>query len=291
MKRKTFLKMMFAASGAVALGTSLQELSDALPEQDVKTPVLFLGHGSPMNAIEDNQFTRNWQRLGKELPRPQAILCISAHWLTHGTYVTAMPNPKTIHDFGGFPQALFDVQYPAPGHPALAKEVADTIKAASVGLDEAWGLDHGSWSVMRPMYPQADIPLLQLSIDYDRPAAWHYALGKELATLRKKGVLIVGSGNMVHNLRMVDFSKMSGGGYDWAIEMNEVFKKLILDGNHQPLQDYRSLGRAAELAIPTPDHYYPMLYSLALQEKDEAVSIFNDVVLGGSLNMTSVQIG
>ncbi len=279
-------------TAAVSLGTSIKALSENLKEQDEKMPVLFIGHGSPMNAIEQNEFTKTWQSLGKELSKPKAILCVSAHWLTRGTHVTAMENPKTIHDFGGFPKALFDVEYPAKGNPALAKEVADGITSTTVGLDTSeWGFDHGSWSVVKPMYPDADIPLLQLSIDYYKPAQYHYDLAKQLAFLRKKGVLIVGSGNMVHNLGMVNFNDMKGGGYDWAIEMNENFKKYINDGNHKPLIDYRSMGKSAELAIPTPDHYYPLLYSMALQEKDEKVSIFNDKAVAGSLTMTSVRIG
>ncbi len=292
MNRKDFLKTMITATATMSLGTSLKALSDNLTEQDEKMPVLFIGHGSPMNAIEQNEFTRTWQSLGKELPKPKAILCISAHWLTRGTHVTAMPKPKTIHDFGGFPKALFDVEYPASGNPELAKEVAEGIKSTTVGLDtNDWGFDHGSWSVVKPMYPDADIPLLQLSIDYHKPPQYHYDLAKELAFLRKKGVLIVGSGNMVHNLRMATFNNINGPGFDWAIEMNDIFKKNINDGNHKPLIDYRSLGKIADLAIPTPDHYYPLLYSLALQEKDEKVSIFNDKAVAGSLTMTSVKIG
>ena len=283
---------MATVTGAAAVGTSLQSLRDALPEQDEKMPVLFVGHGSPMNALEDNEFTQGWRKIAAEMPRPKAILCVSAHWLTQGTFVTAVPKPETIHDFGGFPKALFDVQYPAPGDPALAKTVSETITSTAVGLDEKWGLDHGAWSVARPMYPAADIPMLQLSIDYYRPGEYHYDLARELASLRKKGVLIIGSGNMVHNLRMVDFAALdTEKGFDWAIEINETFKKLIVDGDHAPLQNYRSLGRAAELAIPTPDHFYPLLYTLALQEKGESATIFNDKAIGGSLTMTSVKIG
>lgn len=283
---------MATATGAAAIGTSLQSLKAALPEQDEKMPVLFIGHGSPMNALEDNEFTRNWQKLAAEIPKPKAILVVSAHWLTDGTYVSAVQKPETIHDFGGFPKALFDVQYPAPGDPALAKTIAEGVSSTTVGLDGNWGFDHGAWSVARPMYPAADIPMLQLSIDYEKPGEYHYLLAKELATLRKKGVLIIGSGNMVHNLRMVDFSNINAEkGYDWAIEINEVFKKKILDGDHAPLQNYLSLGRAAQLAIPTPDHYWPLLYTLGLQEKGEAATIFNDKAVAGSLTMTSVKIG
>ena len=292
MNRKDFLKTMIATTATVSLGTSLKALSENLKEQDEMMPALFVGHGSPMNAIENNEYTRTWQALAADMPKPKAILCVSAHWLTRGTLVTAMPKPKTIHDFGGFPKALFDVEYPASGNPELAKEVANSIKSTTVGLDlDEWGFDHGSWSVVKPMFPNADIPLLQLSIDYYKPPQYHYDLAKELIALRKKGVLIIGSGNMVHNLGMVNFSNMNSGGYDWAIEMNEIFKKHINEGNHQPLIDYRTLNKAATLAIPTPDHYYPLLYSLALQGKDEKVRIFNDKAVAGSLTMTSVRIG
>lgn len=292
MNRKDFLKTMMATTATVSLGTSLKALSENLKEQDEMMPALFVGHGSPMNAIENNEYTRTWQALAADMPKPKAILCVSAHWLTRGTLVTAMPKPKTIHDFGGFPKALFDVEYPAAGNPELAKEVANSIKSTAVGLDlDEWGFDHGSWSVVKPMFPNADIPLLQLSIDYYKPAQYHYDLAKELIALRKKGVLIIGSGNMVHNLGMATFHNMNGGGFDWAIEMNEIFKKHITEGNHQPLIDYRTLNKAATLAIPTPDHYYPLLYSLALQGKDEKVSIFNDKAMAGSLTMTSVRIG
>lgn len=252
-------------------------------------PLLFVGHGSPMNAIEDNEFSQRWFQMSKEIPQPKAVLCISAHWLTKGTYVTAMEHPETIHDFGGFPKALFDVQYPAPGNPALAKEVKELVTSTNVGLNHDWGLDHGTWSVVKQMYPNAKIPVLQLSIDYDKPAQYHFDLAKELATLRKKGVLIIGSGNMVHNLRMVAWDKMNepNFGFDWAHEMNNKFKKNISGRNYQPLINYESLGAAAKLAIPTPDHYYPMIYSLGLIEKSDDVSFFNDKAVAGSLTMTS----
>lgn len=282
---------MLAASGAVALGTSLKALASQLQEEDRLMPVLFIGHGSPMNALEDNEFTRAWKAAIADIPRPKAILCVSAHWLTRGSYVTAMEQPKTIHDFGGFPQELFDVQYQAPGDPALAREISALFTENPVGLDEReWGFDHGSWSVVKPMFPDADIPLLQLSIDYYKPGPWHYELAKTLQSLRKRGVLIIGSGNMVHNLRLADF-RQPDRGFDWAIEINETFKKHILSGDHTPLTQYKTLGPAAELAIPTPDHYYPLLYTLALQQKDEAVHLFNDKPVAGSLTMTSVRIG
>lgn len=259
-------------------------------------PVLFIGHGSPMNGIEHTEFSNYWAKLAEEIPTPKAVLVISAHWLTKGTRITAMDFPKTIHDFGGFPQALFDVQYPAPGDAALAQETKALIQSTAVELDHDWGLDHGTWTVVRHMYPNANIPVLQLSIDYSKGPKYHYELAKELFALRKKGVLIFGSGNMVHNLRMVhmpsrnidDFNKEYG--YDWAVEMNEVFKDKIVNGDHESLVNYESLHAASRLAIPTPDHYYPLLYSLGLQGKGDAVSVFNDKLLAGSLSMTSLKI-
>jgi 4,5-DOPA dioxygenase extradiol len=267
-------------------------LSNSLPVQGVKMPVLFIGHGSPMNGIQDNEFSDYWKKLGKEIPQPTAVLCISAHWLTQGTFITAMPNPKTIHDFGGFPQELFQVQYPAPGNPGIAKETVELIHQTNVGLDHDWGLDHGCWTVVKHMYPDANIPVLQLSIDYHQPARYHYSLAKELQALRKKGVLIIGSGNMVHNLRMVAWDKFDvpNFGFDWAQEMNATFKKLISLKEHKPLMNYESLGKAALLAIPSPDHYYPLIYSLALQDDKDEVEFFNDRLVAGSLTMTSVKI-
>jgi len=267
--------------------------TDNLNEQDEKLPVLFIGHGSPMNGIEDNEFSQTWAKMGQEVTRPTAVLVISAHWLTRGTHITAMEAPKTIHDFGGFPQALFDVQYPAKGSPELAKATAKLITSTNVELDHDWGLDHGTWTVVRHMYPDADIPVLQLSIDYAKPPQYHYDLAKQLAALRKKGVLIIGSGNMVHNLRMADWKRFNEAnyGFDWAIEMNSIFKQKISDGNHAELINYEKLGKAAMLAIPSPDHYYPLLYSLGLQDNNDSLSLFNDKMVGGSLNMTSVKIG
>ncbi|RAR70117.1 4,5-DOPA-extradiol-dioxygenase [Flavobacterium aciduliphilum] len=262
-------------------------------ETDFQWPVLFIGHGSPMNGIEDNEFSRTWAQLGKDIPKPKAVLVISAHWLTTGTHITAMEHPQTIHDFGGFPKELFEVQYPAKGCPELALETKNLITMTPVGLDHEWGLDHGTWTIVRHMYPKADIPVLQLSIDYNKPASYHYDLGKQLLALRKKGVLIIGSGNMIHNLRMVAWDKLSEPeyGYDWANEMNTLFKEKLRDRDFQSLVSYEKLGSAAKLAIPTPDHYYPMLYALGLCKKNESISFFNDKLVGGSLNMTSIKIG
>jgi len=231
--------------------------------------------------------------LATEIPQPKAVLCVSAHWLTKGTKVTAMSHPKTIHDFGGFPQELFNVQYPAPGSELIAKETAKIITKTPVVLDHDWGLDHGTWSVVKNMYPKANIPVLQLSIDYTKPAQYHYDLAKELYALRSKGVLIIGSGNMVHNLGMVAWEKLNEPeyGYDWAIEINHVFKKHISEGNHKALIEYEKLGRAAQLAIPSNDHYLPLIYTLALKNSKDKITYFNDKVVGGSLTMTSVKFG
>jgi 4,5-DOPA dioxygenase extradiol len=255
-----------------------------------KMPMLFVGHGSPMNAIEHNEFVKGWQDIGSNLPKPNAILCISAHWETRGTMITAMEKPPTIHDFGGFPKELFDVQYPATGSPALATEVQELLKPTSVGLDAQWGLDHGCWSVVKHMYPNADIPVLEMSMDINRTPKQHYELAKELAALRKKGVLIIGSGNMVHNLRMLNWQRPESG-FDWAIEANKIFKNLIANHKHQELTAYQNLGSEAKLAIPTPEHYLPLLYILGLQEPNESLSFFNDKLVMGSIAMTSVKIG
>ena len=274
---------------------NLNQLANGLSNTE-QMPVLFVGHGSPMNAIEDNEFSRGWREMGKTLPRPNAILCISAHWETRGTQVTAMEKPPTIHDFGGFPRELFAAQYPAPGSPSLARETKDSVTSAAVAFDDEWGLDHGCWSVLKQMYPDADVPVVQMSLDYTQPASYHYDLAKELAPLRRKGVLILGSGNMVHNLRRValvsgtveDFNRPYG--FDWAIEANELFKKLIDENHHRELANYKSLGKAVQLAVPTPEHYLPMLYALGLKAEDDAITYFNDKPLAGSLTMTSLKI-
>jgi 4,5-DOPA dioxygenase extradiol len=293
MKREQFIKSI--VTGAIGMTTlsAFKSFTNDLGEQEQVMPVLFIGHGSPMNGIEDTAFSRRWTQMAKEIPTPKAVLVVSAHWFTKGTQITAMDFPKTIHDFGGFPQELFAVQYPAPGNPILAKETADLIHSTKVELDHDWGLDHGTWTVVRHMYPEANIPVLQLSIDYTKRPQYHYDLAKELYQLRKKGVLIIGSGNMVHNLRMVAWDKMNkpGYGYDWALQMNDKFKELIQAGDHQPLINYESLGKDAMLAIPTPEHYLPLLYTLALRGSKDPVSFFNDKAVGGSLTMTSVKIG
>ncbi len=256
-------------------------------------PVLFIGHGSPMNGILDNEFSSRWKKLAEEIPTPAAVLVISAHWLTRGTRITAMDFPETIHDFGGFPQELFQVQYPAPGSLQIAKETIDTVRSKTLEEDHDWGLDHGTWTVVRHMYPEANIPVLQVSIDQSKSAKYHFELAKELTSLRKKGVLIIGSGNMVHNLKMLAWDKLEEPeyGYDWALEMNERFKKHISKGDFNPLINFENLGSEAKMAIPTPEHYIPLLYSLALKNESEPLSFFNDKAVAGSLTMTSVKIG
>ena len=293
MDRKQFIKSM-ALLPIIGSSMTLKDLNKmtSTMSNTGKMPVLFLGHGSPMNAIEENEFVSTFRKLGQELIRPNAILCISAHWETNGTYVTTMQNPRTIHDFGGFPQALFDVQYPAPGSPELATETKHIISKTAVGLDDKWGLDHGAWSVIKHLYPKADIPVIQMSIDYTKSAKYHYELAKEINSLRNKGVLIIGSGNMVHNLRKVAWDRLNEEfAYSWTFEANEKMKSFILNGDHQSLIDFKSQGKAFDLAIPTPEHYMPLLYVLALKEENETIELFNDKPVGGSLSMTSVKIG
>jgi 4,5-DOPA dioxygenase extradiol len=291
--RNTFLKSLALlpfAGGTTMKLNELNKVAESLSNTD-KMPVLFLGHGSPMNAIEENEFVAGFRKVGKEIPNPQAILVVSAHWETNGTFVTAMAKPRTIHDFGGFPKALFDVQYPAPGSPELALETKDIIKKTEVGLDQSWGLDHGAWSVVKHLYPNADVPVIQMSLDYRQLPQYHFDLAKELATLRKKGVLIIGSGNMVHNLGMIAWDKINAAyGYDWAIEASEKMKKSIVSGDYESLINYSSQGKAFDLAIPSPDHFLPLLYTLALKDENEKISLFNDKPVAGSLTMTSVKI-
>ena len=270
----------------------LENITDSF-ESSKRMPVLFLGHGSPMNGIEDNEFVRAFKKQGQQLDKPNAIIVVSAHWETNGTFVTAMQNPRTIHDFGGFPKELYEVQYPAPGHPELAKEISEIVNpTGTVHLDDKWGLDHGAWTVIKHLFPDADVPVIQLSLDYKMTPQQHYESAQQLKKLREKGVLIVGSGNMVHNLRKVDFRKINENyGYDWAIEADSKMKKWILEGNHQNLIDFKKQGEAFNLAIPTPEHYLPLLYTLGLKDEKDNTTIFNDSPLGGSLTMTSVKFG
>lgn len=297
MNRKKFLQIGLPLLAAAPLIPSVMKLSALRNMTDSfgpseKMPVLFLGHGSPMNAIEENEFVQGFRQLGRRIQRPTAILCISAHWETRGTFVTAMEQPRTIHDFGGFPKALFDVQYPAPGSPEWAQETAKVIQSTPVGLDHSWGLDHGAWSVIKHLYPEADVPVIQMSIDYTQGPAWHFALAKELAALRNKGVLIVGSGNMVHNLGLVAWNRLNESfAFDWALEASDRMKSYMLSQDFTRMVQYQDQGTAFRMAIPTPEHYYPLLYALALKEEQDALSFFNDKPVAGALTMTSVAIG
>lgn len=293
MNRKQFLQSLglFTIFSIGMKPREFKKWSASLSSTD-KMPVLFLGHGNPMNAIEENEFVQGFKTLAQNLPQPNTILCISAHWETRGTQVTAMSQPRTIHDFGGFPQALFDVQYPAPGSPELAKFTQEIVRSTSIMLDHQWGLDHGAWSVIKHLYPSAQIPVIQLSLDYTQPPKYHYQLAQELAQLRNKGVLIIGSGNLVHNLRKVAWNKINEDNFafDWALEANDTFKKLIVNQDHTSLIHYAKLGNAVQLAIPTPEHYLPLLYTLALQNPTDQLELFNDKAVGGSLTMTSLKI-
>jgi 4,5-DOPA dioxygenase extradiol len=259
-------------------------------------PALFIGHGSPMNAVEDNEFRRGWADVARGLPRPEAVLCVSAHWETTGVSVTAAERPVTIHDFFGFPDELFAIRYPAPGSPALARTIAGMLGDAGqsgtgdvqVALDGERGLDHGAWSVLLAMYPDADVPVVQLGLDTSRPASFHYALARELAPLRRDGVLILGSGDIVHNLRVMDYRRPDG--YDWAVRFDDEVRRRILARDHDALVDYPALGHDARLAVPTPEHYLPLLYVLAVRGAGDEVTFFNDRVVMGSVSMTSLAI-
>lgn len=257
-----------------------------LPETDTM-PFMFVGHGSPMNAITDNEFSRQWAATGKSLPGPKAILCISAHWLTPGsTQVTAMDLPKTIHDFGGFPKALFDAQYPAPGAPDYAQKTIELIRKAEVVADYEWGLDHGTWSVLIKMFPDADVPVYQLSIDYAKEPRYHYELARELYDLRNKGVLILGSGNLVHNLRTLTMDE--GEQYDWAIEFDETMTSFMDNGDDNGVVDFLKMGTLAKLAHPTHDHFLPLIYALGLRSEKDRIEYFNSKILAGSISMKSI---
>ncbi|HLP06095.1 MAG TPA: 4,5-DOPA dioxygenase extradiol [Paludibacter sp.] len=267
------------------------ELHTPPAEKDTNLmPVLFVGHGSPMNAIQDNDFVRSWKNLGETLPVPRSILCVSAHWQTRGTRVTAMPHPPTIHDFGGFPPELYEIQYPAPGDPELAGEIMRTTTAEP---DEKWGLDHGTWSILRHMYPDARIPVVELSLDSGLTPRGHYEFARQLFPFREKGILILCSGNIVHNLQRIAWDKAAEEefGFDWAIRATGIIKQRIMENRHDELIDYLLLGRDVQLAAPTPEHFLPLLYALALKNDEEPLSFFNDKHIMGSLSMTSVKVG
>jgi 4,5-DOPA dioxygenase extradiol len=254
-------------------------------------PAIFFGHGNPMNALLDNVYTRAWRRIGEQTPAPKAILSISAHWYVPGTGVTISTAPKTIHDFGGFPRELYQVQYPAPGDPELARCVQQMLAPLPVGLDNSWGLDHGTWSVLCHVYPDANIPVVQLSIDETQPAAFHFEIGRKLAPLRDEGVLIVASGNVVHNLEAYAWGRHDPEPYDWAIHFEKTARDIMLAGEYKPLLAYEKLGRDAMLSIPTPDHYLPLLYVLGARQQGEAVAFPVEGIDGGSISMLSVQVG
>lgn len=291
MNRKTFIKMGLAGSGVFAL-SELDSISSLLKDKDQMAPAFFVGHGSPMNAIEQNKFTQQWEHLLKNREKPSLILMISAHWYTRGTFITGQLKPKTIYDFGGFPPELSQVTYPASGSPDMAKYISELIETPEIKVDFDWGFDHGNWSIMTHINPLADIPVIQLSIDYSQPASFYYELGQKLKELRKKGVVIIGSGNLVHNLRMVNWSKKPDEdfGYDWAIEMNAFQVDKILTRDFQSLVDWQKKGTAAQLAIPILDHYAPMLYVAGLVDKNDQIEVFNNSLLMGSLSMTSFSL-
>lgn len=267
----------------------LNKLNDRLLPT-ARMPVFFMGHGSPMNAIEENEFVAGFREMGRQIHTlPRAIICISAHWETRGTHITAMPHPPTIHDFGGFPPELYAVQYPAPGDPALAMEAKELVRSTEIISDQKWGLDHGAWSVIKHLYPNANIPVIQLSLDRTQPPSYHYELARELVLLREKGVLIIGSGNLVHNLGLVDWQRLNESfAYDWAAAASEKMKRLILEEDFYSLINFHNQGKAFNMAIPTPEHYLPLLYILGLKEKGETATFYNDKPVAGSLTMTSL---
>jgi len=258
-----------------------------LQKSNYKMPALFIGHGSPMNAIEENEFTRTLLKVGGELMRPQAVLVISAHWLTRGTFVNASPKPKMIYDMYGFPNELYQVQYPAPGSPEFAKEVQQLIKNVDIQTDYEWGFDHGNWSILKWLFPNADVPVFQMSIDYYRPMEYHYKLAQELKSLREKGVLIIGSGNLTHNLRMVHFENKNAQPAEWAVEFDSKIKELLDEKKHNSIIEYDKLGAASRLAVPEPSHFIPLIYTIGLQHDDEHVSYFYEGFKYSTLSMRS----
>jgi 4,5-DOPA dioxygenase extradiol len=254
-------------------------------------PAIFFGHGNPMNAVRSNSYTEGWRRIGIETPRPKTILSVSAHWFVPGTGVTISTAPRTIHDFGGFPRELYQVQYPAPGDPDLARRVQELLAPVPVALDNSWGLDHGTWSVLRHVYPNADIPIVQLSIDETQPASFHFEVGLRLAPLRDEGILIVGSGNLVHNLHTYAWGRHVPDPYDWAVRFETEAKQIMTAGEDKLLIDYEKLGPEAMLSIPTPDHYLPLLYVIATRQRGEVITFPVEGVDGGSISMLTVRVG
>lgn len=291
MNRLQFLKFFSLGTTMIAVSKA-SELSDLLGvnKKSELMPAVFIGHGSPMNALADSSFTKSLQLLGKNLEKPKAILVVSAHWLTKGTWVSLSPNPETIYDFGGFPDALFQVKYPAPGDPKTAQSVIETVKSIKVHPDHEMGLDHGAWTILKHIYPQANIPVFQLSIDYNQPAQFHYNLAKELGFLRSKGVLVLASGNIVHNLQVLKWAEKDPKPYDWAVEFDEMSKNLLEKKSHQELINWQNLGLAAKNAIPTPDHYYPLFYAIGLQQPSENVEFIHAEMQMASVSLRSFVI-
>lgn len=291
MQRKKFLKYLAATPLTIAAMklSKLKNRSDQF-ERSEKMPVLFIGHGHPMNALFDNDFTRSLQKIKSQIEEPNAVMVVSAHWETRGTYVSVAEQPKTIHDFGRFDSRLFDIQYPAPGHPDLAEETVRLGQHFHIQTDHAMGLDHGAWTILKYIYPKADIPVFQLSIDFTKPPEYHFALAQELKELRHKGVLIIGSGNIVHNLRILDWQNINANPFDWAIEFDELAKAKLSSGDFQSLVNYKQFGKLAQLAIPSNDHYLPMLYSLGLAEKNEKVDYLFEGLQYGSISMRCFKI-
>jgi len=263
---------------------------------DQPMPVLFIGHGSPMNVIEKNEFTKSLRELGRSLPKPKAIMVISAHWLTGGTYVTCAATPKTIHDFYGFPEELYEIKYPAPGAPDYAKSVTESVKSVKVKCDGEWGLDHASWAILKHMYPGAEIPTFEMSLDYSfnewhpKPLLYHYKLASQLTELRKKGILIIGSGNIVHNLRLIDFEHTDAPPFEWAVEFDEKVKENLIRGNHKELLNCETIGKGASYAVPTLDHYLPLAYVIGMQQKGENVTFTHEGFQNSSISMRSFRI-
>jgi 4,5-DOPA dioxygenase extradiol len=292
--RNEFLKIS-SLSALYCMTNTLQSLHKLQSElkPSPRMPVLFLGHGSPMNAIEENIFVQGFRKAAENLPNPQLILCISAHWYTNATLITGQSQPPTIHDFGGFPKSLYEVQYPAPGNPAMAQELQTMLAPTIVTMDDHWGFDHGSWSVIKHLYPTAQIPMIQMSIDRNLSPHAHWELASQLKTLRHKGVLVIGSGNIIHNLGMVDFEKINdvGYAYDWAQEAHPLFNQWIMEHNRQRLCEYEKENTSIQLSIPTAEHYLPLLYAMGVSDPTEEAQLFNDHLLAGSLSMTSVRWG
>ena len=255
-------------------------------------PVLFIGHGSPMNAIEVNEFTENFRKVALKIPKPKAIVCISAHWVTKGIKVTSMENPRTIHDFYGFPKELYEIEYKAPGDIVFAKKIQKLLSPIEVSLDKEWGLDHGTWTVLRHMYKEADIPVVQISLDFNLSTEEHFNISEKLSSLREEGILILGSGNIIHNLGEIDFEKINihNYGYEWAKKVHKIINHDILSGEYKKLFNYKKEGNDFNMAIPTPEHFWPLMYILGLKEEDDKIDIWNDVLVGGSLSMTAITI-